>query len=123
MSVGSTTAPTRGVPVTLDRERHLRYSFATRKQMLAELGGEEALRSGLTGDMLPKVLWYGLKHEDAALTVEQVEEMLDMENLQTVVKVMLKAMGYEGKLVVGGEAGNPPQSAPAAAPGAESAST
>lgn len=105
MSTDGKNTPTRGVRImTLDRERYLRYSFATRKKMLADLGGEERFKQ-LAGDDLPLVLWYGLRHEDPELTVEQVEELIDLEHLNETVEVMLKALGYKGKLEFREEAG------------------
>lgn len=120
MTAGQTPAPTRGVPVVLDRERRLRFTFATRRKMIEEMGGEERfLNEGLSGEKLIKVLWYGLRHEDASLTLEQLEELVDMENIGEVVDKLLRAMGYKGKLVMTEDStANPP---PAAA--AESASS
>lgn len=118
MPINENPRPTRGIPVTLDRERRLRYTFKTRRQMLEAVGGEEAFQKGLTGDKLPEVLWYGLRHEDPSLTVGDVEDMVDMENLNEVVQCMLKAMGYKGQVVTlppeAGAEGNPPSVAPAA---------
>lgn len=117
MPINENPRPTRGVPVMLDRERRLRYTFKTRRQMLEAVGGEEAFQKGLTGDKLPEVLWYGLIHEDPTLTVEDVEEMVDMEILNDVVQCMLKAMGYKGQVVMlpteAGAEGNPPSAPPA----------
>lgn len=69
----------RSVLVTLDRERHLRYTI----NALADL--EQHLGTGLGGVMLTgKVgigfmrgfLWAGLKHEDARLSVERAGQLL-----------------------------------------------
>jgi hypothetical protein len=101
----------------LDRERRLRFTFATRRQMLEELGGEEKLREGLSGDSLCKVLWYGLKHEDPELTLEQVEEIVDLENLRETVAAMSKALGYKEKPRLEIAAPNPPAAAAETASG------
>lgn len=107
MSQEATPAPTRGVPVTLDKVRHLRYTLGTRKRLLQEIGGEEALND-LTGDKMAILLLYGLKHEDPDLTLEQVEEMVDLENLPVVVEAFAKAMGYNSSKVQDtGATGNP----------------
>ena len=103
-------APTRGVPVDLGdgKERRLRYSFATRREMITEFGGEKAMMSDLNGDKLCRVLWYGLKGSDPAITDEVIEELVDMENITDIVGAMMKALGFKGaaKLEIG--APNPP---------------
>lgn len=84
--------PSRGVPVKLDKERHLRYSLGTMEAIRAEFG-EGALSGELTGTKLARVLWHGLKWEDASLTPEQVAEMVDLESLSEVVAALTKAVG------------------------------
>ena len=96
----------------LDHERHLRYSLLTLRKIREEFG-KEALESGLTDDKLAKVLWYGLVGEDPALTVEKIEEIVDLENLSPVLEAMTKAMGYRTRTVPQG----PPAPPPAAASG------
>lgn len=115
----STPAPTRGVPVMLDRERRLRYPFGVLREM-REKFGEAALTGGMKDENLPEMLLLGLKHEDPTLTVEQVESMVDLENLKEVVQAMTKALGY--KPPKEGDPANPPVPQPAPAPAAESAS-
>ena len=111
----ATPAPQRGVPVELDKTRRLRYSFATRRKLIEDLGGEEALMKGLVGEQICKVVWYGLVWEDPNLTIADVEEMVDFENLMDVVSAMSKALGYKTKPLVLGEDGRVvgPQSAAA----------
>ena len=72
-------SPTKGVPVNLDRLRHLRYPLGV-------------LRDIETTD-LATVLWLGLKHEDAELTVEQVGEMYDLSMMPDLVEPLRKATG------------------------------
>lgn len=114
--------PTRGVPVVdqdgqplLDKVRRLRYTMATRRAMLVEIGGEDELKKGLSGENLSKVLLLGLQHEDKDLTVALLEDMVDMQNLKGIVDCMLKALGYTGKMTFGDEPAAPtkPDSAPA----------
>lgn len=92
----TTPTPTRGVPVLLDRERRFRYTLRTIREITKEFG-EGALSMELTGEKLAKVLWHGLKHEDPDLTVEQVEDAIDLENLHEVLDAMKKAMGTKAK--------------------------
>ncbi|HSH45231.1 MAG TPA: hypothetical protein VK966_05220 [Longimicrobiales bacterium] len=74
-------APTRGVAITLDRERHLRFPLG----VLRDIQGDDA-------DMVT-ILHTGLKHEDPELTVEQVGEMIDLEMLPELTEPLKKATG------------------------------
>lgn len=119
-----TPAPTRGVPVAdkdgnavLDKVRRLRYTLATRRQLLIDLGGEEQLKAGLSGDKLGTVLLAGLRHEDPSLTLGALEEMVDMENIGDAVRCMMKALGYVGRISIGDEDGAPTAPGPAPAIG------
>lgn len=109
MTDEKTPAPTRGVPVMLDKERRLRYSFKTRRTLIEQIGEEKLRKMG--GDDLCTVLWYGLKHEDPDLTVDQLEEMVDLENLTEIVDAMTRAMGYKGKSRVEFGEPDPPEAA------------
>lgn len=100
--------PTRGVPVELDKTRYLRYSLATRKKIRAEFGDEMA--KGVSDERLAKLLWFGLAEDDPTLTVEQVENLIDMEMLPTVMEAVQKAMGSKAKATIT----NPPTPTPAA---------
>lgn len=92
MSSGKETpTPTRGVPIELDRTRYLRFSLGTLRRIREEFG--EDLEAGLSGDKLAKVLWYGLRGSDPELTVEQLEEIIDLEQLPAVIEALGKAMG------------------------------
>lgn len=74
-------SPTKGVPVELDRKRHLRYPLGSLRQMS-------------DGDVdLVAMLHLGLKHEDEELSVEQVGEMIDLEDLPKLAEPMRKATG------------------------------
>lgn len=73
-------APSKGVPVTLDRVRHLRYPLGVLR--------------GITVDTdLAEVLYLGLKHEDDELTAEQVGEMIDLEMMPSLADPLRKATG------------------------------
>ena len=76
-------APTRGVAVELDRTRYLRYTLGVLKR-LQEHGADNSLG---------QILLLGLKSDDPALTVEQVEEMIDLENLHTLFDPVKRATG------------------------------
>lgn len=87
-----TPTPTRGVPIQLDRLRHLRFSLKTTKEMRAKFGDAD-LQEGFGTDKIAELLWFGLKWEDADLTVDQVEDMVDLENLTDVMKAVSQATG------------------------------
>ena len=107
---GSSPAPSKGVPITLDRPRFFRYTLGTLRKIREELG-DEALKDGVSGEKLAKVLCYGLQGDDPELTPEKVEEIIDLQKLEEVVAAMRQAMGQKAVATVG------PQ--PAAAPAAE----
>ena len=92
-----TPTPTRGVPVMLDKKRHLRFSLKTMRE-LREKFGENALETGLDQDAIATLLWYGLRHEDPELTPELVEDMVDLEQLTEVMQAVFKATGTRGRL-------------------------
>lgn len=73
-------SPSKGVPVTLDRVRHLRYPLGVLR--------------GITVDTdLAEVLYLGLKHEDEELTAEQVGEMIDLEMMPSLADPLKRATG------------------------------
>lgn len=102
-----TPTPTRGVLITcLDRERHLRFTLKTIREMREEFG-EDALAKGIQQEAIAKLLWYGLKHEDAELTPDQVEEMVDLEHLGDVMEAVAKATGRRATIEVVEEEADP----------------
>ena len=87
--------PTRGVPIQLDRTRHLRYPLRVMKQIREEFG-KEALADGVITEHLAKLIWYGLQHEDSEITLVQVEDLVDGQNLGEVSDAMVEAFGQKG---------------------------
>lgn len=71
--------PSRGVPVQLDRVRYLRYPLSA----LRKLGTEE--------QQLGSVLHMGLVGDDPELTLDQVEDMIDLEVLPSLQGAIKKA--------------------------------
>ena len=94
--------PTRGVPIQLDRLRHIRFSLKTTKEMRIKFG-DDTLKDGFDQDKIAELLWFGLKWEDADLTVDQVEEMVDLENLTDVMKAVSQATGTLALMEAAGE--------------------
>lgn len=91
--------PTRGIPVVLGdgRERHLRYSLASLQEIDKTLGPQMSTGT-VKGDHIATLLWFGLRWEDPELTPEQVGDLVDLENLETVVEAMGKALGNKAKV-------------------------
>lgn len=85
-------APTRGVRVELDRTRHIRYSLGTMADLEDKFGSLEDVE-GIRDTI--HVIWSGLKHEDPDLTREEVAEMVDGENLETVMEAVAEAFGQD----------------------------
>lgn len=82
--------PTKGIPVDLDKERHLRYSLGAMKDIEDKFGSLDQV-SGV-GDTI-YVIWRGLVHEDEDLTEDDVAEMVDGENLGDVMDAVARAFG------------------------------
>ena len=97
-----TPTPTRGVPLMLDRERYLRFSLGTIRRLKEKLG-KTALEEGVSTDLLAELLWFGLQHGDPELTVEQVEEMVDLEHLTEIMDAVALATGHRSQMVKGEE--------------------
>lgn len=105
-----TPAPTRGIPVEMDRTRYFRYTLGTMRKLREEFG-EAAMSKGLSGNELAKMVWYGLVGDDADLTPEKIEELIDGENIEAVIVAMKKALP-KGNAIMG-----PRKPSPAAAAG------
>lgn len=90
--------PRRGRPIELEGQMHyLRYSLKTMRELREEFG-PDAIEKGLDQNLIGKLIWYGLKHEESALTLDQVEEQVDLENLTDIMKVVAQATGSRARL-------------------------
>lgn len=82
--------------INLDKERHLKYNLnalitaekITGKK-LAELGGD---KGGFDLEFLRAMLYAGLIWEDKELTIDDVGDLIDMENLEYVTDKLGEAM-------------------------------
>lgn len=82
------------VKIALDKERSLKLTLnamvkfeeATGKSLL-----KEADLSKMTASDLRALLWSCLLHDDKALTLEQVGDMIDLSNLNYVAECLGKA--------------------------------
>jgi hypothetical protein len=92
-----TPTPTRGVPVELGgRTLYFRYTLGTLRK-IREKFGATALESGVADEALAEVILMGLLGSDPTLTVDQIEDMIDLPTLPVVVEAMRKAMGDKAK--------------------------
>jgi hypothetical protein len=88
------TAPTRGIPITLDKERRLRYTLKTMREIETKRENKEITLTGVKD--MAHLLWLGLRHEDPDLTEDAVAEMVDGENLPEVQVALERAFGNRG---------------------------
>lgn len=84
------------VAINLDRERHLKFNLnalilaeKTTGKKLADLGQNQ---EGFDLEFLRAMLFAGLKHEDKELTLDEVGDLIDMENLEYVATKLGEAM-------------------------------
>jgi hypothetical protein len=104
----------KGVPVMLDKERHLkldlnamvRFEEATGKSFLKGFDTDNLTAKGMLS-----LFWACLLHEDPALTQEQVGSWIDATNMTALSDAMNKAISVslpEKKETVDPNAGNLP---------------
>lgn len=78
------------------KERVLRYPLSAVKQAGQEFGaslvvdGAEALKN-LDENKLPKLIWYGLRNDDKALTPDDVADLIEMRAIPYVMQQFLLA--------------------------------
>ena len=85
-------------PVTFTiggKERVLRYSLGAAKRLKKHFGA--SLFKGIENvdeDKLSILIYEGLKADDPGLTVEIVEEMIDVQELPEIILGVFAALGY-----------------------------
>ncbi len=90
--------PTMGVPIELGgKTYHLRYSLKTRRKFREDVG-QDILSANVMGDLLAKLLMYGLLDDDPGMTEERVEELVDLEHIADVVDALSEATGTSALL-------------------------
>lgn len=93
--------PTRGVPLELGgKQLYMRVSLMVRKRIIAEIGGEDKLKK-LTGDQIGTVLLQALKASWPEITLDWLEDAIDMQNLEYVTEQLSIAMGQKPKATQG----------------------
>lgn len=85
------------VAITLDRERHLRYTWGSINRFKKTTGlsfGEFEDDDPRLADfsVMAAMLWAGLIWEDDTLTVEQVADMVDIGRSGEVIDLISQAM-------------------------------
>lgn len=111
----SDPAPTRGIPLVLDgKTYHLRCSLATRRRLVEQFG-EEGL-SKLKGDAIGPIMLEFIKGSSPSMTLEVLEDLIDMENIEVAMEAMVKAMGNKLAKVAVGEASPATEAASSAGP-------
>jgi len=100
-----------GEPVKLDRVRHIKYTIRGLKLIARKHGSVIKAFADMktmdenftveTMDHLVMLLHAGLIHEDAKLTVDDVENMLTIENMPVVFNTIIKA--FSGSIPVAKE--------------------
>lgn len=109
--------PTRRlVPIDLDKRRHLLFDFntlalietLTERNMLGENAWDDLKAADIRA-----FLYAGLRHEDPALTLEQVGSLIHVGSVKQVAEALKKAQE-----VVEDEAEGPPVTGPQRAAGA-----
>ena len=104
-----------GVEITLDKPRHIRYTFAAMRIILKKYGSLQKVFGILQkmegGDLteesldaLSTLIYAGLVHEDESLTQGKVENLLDFRNMMPLVDAITEALG--SSLPEGGEEKN-----------------
>jgi hypothetical protein len=106
--------PTRGVPVELEgKTYYLRFSLAAMKSIVGD-ENEENFFKNMTIAKLGPMLLAGLKASAPELTLEQLEEMIDLQNIAEITDALGKAVGRPAKVKLSGEDSPAPEAAPEA---------
>ena len=111
MSNAKTVRGPKTTKIMLDKERNLRYDLNSFVDLEEEYGDiNDALVAMQKGNIkaLRAVLWAGLHHEDAELTTVTVGSMVDLPNLEALIKkltwVLSDSLVEESTVVEGAHA-------------------
>ena len=83
------------VTINLDKERHLYFNLNS-LELIEDLTGKtiDKIGEGMSMKMLKAIVFAGLVHEDKALTLEAVGDMIGFEDIEQVSEAIGKA--FEG---------------------------
>lgn len=93
--------PTGPVEVVLDAPRRLRYTLAAIRRIFEEKGTDyfDAVATGADPirnlERLAYLAWQGLRHEDPVLTLEDVEEIVDLTMIVPLQEAIARALGQD----------------------------
>jgi hypothetical protein len=91
------------VPITLDKERNLKFGFSAMMALEKQLSGKSfmdiinEIQTKPTITLMINVVWAGLLHEDKTLTPEKVAKILDSSDVEDLLGVISKAMDISQK--------------------------
>ncbi|MGV2685135.1 hypothetical protein GNF82_12120 [Clostridium perfringens] len=85
------------VKITLDKERTLYFNLNALVSLEEQGVDVSKLDQGIKMSQIRGILWAGLIHEDADLTMDQVGEMVDFDNIEEVSKAISAAFSSTGK--------------------------
>ena len=89
--------PEKSIPITLDKERHVRFGY-NQLCKLEDIGipiaGLDKIMSdpGRLFTNIRTLLWVGLAHEDPTLTLDAVGEMIDTSRIGEMGEVINRAI-------------------------------
>ena len=98
------------IPLELDKERHLRMDFNTLATIEEKTGKnllQQASWKSLTATDMRAVVWAMLLWEDPELTLEQVGEYIDLENIDYISQQLGKVMELARSTEKKGDEENP----------------
>ena len=75
----------KSVSITLDKERTLRYTLNSFRLLEKEFGVKiDQLGENISLETIQALLYVGLRHEDKALTFDEVGDMVDLGSIKEV---------------------------------------
>jgi hypothetical protein len=81
----------------LDRERDIKFSLKDRDALREKYTSQDEAgnaRANITLEQLPELLLVGLRRDDAALTAEQLPDLIDLETLPELYLATYRALGF-----------------------------
>lgn len=85
------------VKITLDKVRNLYFNLNALVSLEEQGVDISKLNEGIKMAQVRGILWAGLIHEDADLTIDQVGEMVDFDNIEEVSTAISAAFNSSGK--------------------------
>lgn len=86
------------VYIELDKPRAIEYRLRAFARMEEKYGNVDAAMKAMEGGSIEAIsfmLWCGLVHEDPTLTLEQVQDMVDIRDMEYVANKMGEVMSTD----------------------------